>query len=128
MVSVVLLARRHLKWEEELQKNHYRFLEQNLQRTLWNCRACHLGILLDRQPKWREGFCKCIRLYEESWNDSDSITAVFAREMEILTTFQQHLHKKSQNRKHNDSRQPNTTFLRLQGSKQRDVLVRHRRA
>src|SRR3954464_7595720 len=78
MVSVVLLARRHLKWEEELQLNHYRFLEQNLQQTLKNCRECHLEILLERQPKLRKGFANASD-YEITWNDTDNITAVIAR-------------------------------------------------
>ena len=66
------------------------------------------------------------QIMKKTWIDLDNITAVIARGMEILTTFQHHLHRKSQNRKHNVSRRPNTTSLRLQGSKQRNVLVRHR--
>jgi hypothetical protein len=42
--------------------------------------------------------------YEETWNDSDSITAVIVREMRILTISKQHLHK-SFYMKHKDSRQ-----------------------
>ena len=32
--------------------------------------------------------------YEETLDDSDSITAVIVREIKILTTSKQHLHKK----------------------------------
>src|SRR3954467_10098599 len=99
MVSVVLLARRHLKWEEELQMNHYRFLEQNLQQTLENCRACHLEVLQKGQPNGEKDFAMH-QIMRKTWNKSDSITVVIAREMKILPTKQHHLQRKSQNRKH----------------------------
>src|SRR3954464_12984258 len=74
MVSVVLLARRHLKWEKELQMNHYRFLEQNLQRILKNCRECLLEIFWKDNRNGRKDFANASD-YEETWNDSESITA-----------------------------------------------------
>src|SRR3954467_7297 len=78
MVSVVLLARRHLKWEKELQMDHFRFLEQNLQRILKNCQECLLEIFWKDNRNGRKDFANASD-YEITWNDTDNITAVIAR-------------------------------------------------
>src|ERR1041385_8089400 len=112
MVSVAILAGRHLKGEEELQRNHYRFLEQNLHQTLWNCRECHLRILLERQPKGGEGFFANASDYEETWNDSDSITAVIARKQFSFNVDTALTSYEVRNQHYNNARKPDTTFLR----------------
>ena len=66
------------------------------------------------------------QIMQKTWNDTDSTTAVIARKDNFLTTQKHHLYKMSEIRKHNDSSKPNTTFLRLQGSNQQDVLISER--
>src|ERR1041385_8717774 len=91
MVSVILLARRHLKWKEELQMNHYRFLEENLHQSLWSCRECHLENFWKNIRNRGKDFANASD-YEETWNDSDNITAVIVRKDNFLQHGKQHLH------------------------------------